>query len=245
MRRKRLCSINNCYGVHYAKGVCARHYRTQYNAKRKEALTKEETDYFTKDYEKPVINENVNNIVENLRDIVNNYNLTVKQISYRSGLSVKCINSIIDNKVRHRQLTMNKLVTAFPELLEEKNHVEKQESKEEPLPVMDAEEQLVWDRCQYNQEVKKDAGKLKYHLLPWTCLEELVRVYTAGAEIYGENTWQGVEKERYESALFRHLQDWRSGKKFNVENGVVLKTMSQVAWNAFALLWMDLQEDKK
>ena len=95
-----------------------------------------------------------------------------------------------------------------------------------------------------DQKAKLDAGKLRYDLIPAECLEELARVYTLGESKYGPNTWQKVESKRYEAALFRHLQAWRKGKKINMEDGVLLRHMGQVAWNAFALLWKELEDEK-
>lgn len=94
-----------------------------------------------------------------------------------------------------------------------------------------------------NEPRKDDKGKLRYDLIPPEIIEELARVYTAGSSKYGDNNWQKVESKRYEAALFRHLQDWRKGNKFNVEAGVLLRTMSQVIWNAGALLWKEMNDE--
>jgi hypothetical protein len=84
---------------------------------------------------------------------------------------------------------------------------------------------------------KHDERKLRWDLVPWEAIEEVVRVYTHGAEKYGENNWMGLEnaENRYFAALMRHLVAWRNGERIDPDSG--LKHLAQVAWNALALLW--------
>lgn len=56
-----------------------------------------------------------------------------------------------------------------------------------------------------NQEIKADGGKLMMELIPTSAYKSLARVLTYGAEKYGANSWQRVERERYVGALIRHL----------------------------------------
>jgi hypothetical protein len=54
-----------------------------------------------------------------------------------------------------------------------------------------------------------DAGKLRYDLLPPDALEELVRVYTVGAEKYAERNWEkGMAWCRAFGSLMRHAWAW-------------------------------------
>lgn len=84
---------------------------------------------------------------------------------------------------------------------------------------------------------KHDEGKLRWDLVPWDAFEEVVRVYTHGADKYGDNNWMGLEdaENRYFAALMRHLVAWRNGENIDPDSG--LKHLAQVAWNALALLW--------
>lgn len=62
---------------------------------------------------------------------------------------------------------------------------------------------------------KYDSGKLRYHLLPDIAEREVVRVLEDGAEKYTEEGWRHVSdpKNRYYSALRRHLTAWRMGEQ--------------------------------
>ncbi len=67
---------------------------------------------------------------------------------------------------------------------------------------------------------KFDSGKLRYSLIPPVALKALADVLTFGAEKYEAHGWMHVPnaKERYTDALFRHLEAWRSGEKFDPES---------------------------
>lgn len=74
------------------------------------------------------------------------------------------------------------------------------------------------------ESVKNDRqdNKVMMDLLPWAELEEIGKVYTAGAKKYGPNRWQNLPNgyERYKGAMLRHLTE--------VEK-VIFLTMIQVA----------------
>lgn len=53
--------------------------------------------------------------------------------------------------------------------------------------------------------IKHDNGKLRLDLIPTSAYRSIGAVLTFGAEKYSDNTWQGVERERYVAALLRHL----------------------------------------
>ena len=56
-----------------------------------------------------------------------------------------------------------------------------------------------------DQTKKADGNKIRMELIPTSALTSMGRVLTHGAEKYGDNTWQGVEYERYIGALLRHI----------------------------------------
>ena len=68
---------------------------------------------------------------------------------------------------------------------------------------------------------KDDGGKLRYDLIPPEALEELARVYTVGAERYGERNWErGITWGRLFAALMRHLWAWWRGEMRDPEDGL-------------------------
>lgn len=78
--------------------------------------------------------------------------------------------------------------------------------------------------------------KLRWELLPLEDVEDIVRVYTAGAKKYGENKWQDLPDgiRRYKAALLRHLVEFDKGNEIDEETGSL--HLAAVAWNAIAML---------
>ena len=87
--------------------------------------------------------------------------------------------------------------------------------------------------------------KLRYDLIPPEIIEQLARIYTYGVRKYGENTWQDVPdgKNRYYSALWRHLQDYRKGE--NVDPDSKELHLSHALWNLGTLVWLELEKQVK
>lgn len=61
---------------------------------------------------------------------------------------------------------------------------------------------------------KDDSDKLRWDLLPWKAMEEVVSVLTFGARKYSDNGWKKVPhlRKRYRAAALRHLASafgWR------------------------------------
>lgn len=82
---------------------------------------------------------------------------------------------------------------------------------------------------------KYDQGKLRYDLIPPDALDALARVYTAGAEKYGDRNWeQGLAWGRIFGAIMRHSWAFWRGEDCDKESG--LPHMAHVAWGAFTLL---------
>lgn len=101
---------------------------------------------------------------------------------------------------------------------------------------------LLWTPAVKGKGRKFDKGKLRYDLIPAECLEALAEIYSYGAGIHGDNNWQGLPnmEHRYYAALVRHLVAWRKGEKLDAESKKL--HTAHLAWNAFALLWSDLQK---
>lgn len=89
--------------------------------------------------------------------------------------------------------------------------------------------------------------KLRWDLLPLSEIEDIVEVYTAGADKYGPNRWQHLDDgyNRYKAAMFRHLLEYEKGNEIDEETGC--KHLACVVWNAIAMLYLSKNKngDKK
>lgn len=98
-----------------------------------------------------------------------------------------------------------------------------------------------------NDSKKNDIidNKVRMDLLPWKELEEIAKVYTAGAKKYGPNQWQDLPNgyERYKGAMLRHLCEVEKGNDIDEETGCY--HIAQVAWNAIAMLHFKLKDYKQ
>ena len=91
---------------------------------------------------------------------------------------------------------------------------------------------------------RKD-NKIMMELLPWPELEEIAKVYTAGAKKYGPNKWQNLPDgyQRYKGAMLRHLTEHEKGNLIDSETGCY--HIAQCAWNTIAMLHFVLEEIKR
>ena len=91
------------------------------------------------------------------------------------------------------------------------------------------------DALRYND------GKLRYDLLPADALQELVAVFTKGAEKYEPRNWEkGFHWMSCFASLMRHSWAWARGEDRDPESGQL--HMAHVAWNAMALLTFALRQ---
>lgn len=81
--------------------------------------------------------------------------------------------------------------------------------------------------------------KLRWDLLPMEEIEDIVRVYHAGAKKYGPNKWQDLDNgfERYRAACARHIMAYLKGEKMDKETNV--HHLAAAAWNVITMLWYD------
>lgn len=96
-----------------------------------------------------------------------------------------------------------------------------------------------------NTEARKNDrldDKLRWELLPLEDVEDIVRVYTAGAKKYGPDQWQNLPDgiRRYKAALLRHLVEFDKGNEIDEETGC--RHLAQVCWNAIAMLHISKQQ---
>ena len=87
--------------------------------------------------------------------------------------------------------------------------------------------------------------KLRWDLLPLELIEEVVKVYTAGAEKYGENRWQNLPNayQRYKAAMLRHLVEHEKGNIFDSETGS--RHLASMIWNGIAMLHASMQNNNQ
>lgn len=72
-----------------------------------------------------------------------------------------------------------------------------------------------------DQDLKKDAGKLRYELVPWDALDEIVKVLNFGASKYKDRGWEvGMGWGRLIGAAFRHIKAWAMGEDLDPESGL-------------------------
>lgn len=110
----------------------------------------------------------------------------------------------------------------------------------------DKDEKLEKPLKKNTASVKNDIvdDKVMMDLLPWRELEEIAKVYTAGAKKYGPNKWQGLPNgyQRYKGAMLRHLTELEKGNDVDPDTGCL--HAAQVAWNAIAMLHCKMEEYK-
>lgn len=93
---------------------------------------------------------------------------------------------------------------------------------------------------------KYDGGKLLFSLLTRglaSPLKTVAAVLTYGALKYSPGGWRDVPdaERRYEDALDRHLNAWKSGERFDDESG--LHHLAHAACNTLFLLWFEMKKD--
>lgn len=85
--------------------------------------------------------------------------------------------------------------------------------------------------------------KLRWDLLPFEPLLELVKVMTYGAEKYEPNNWQKVEIKRYFDAWFRHFYDLFVEENPSDNESNFLHSSHMLANSAF-ISYLDMDEKK-
>lgn len=86
---------------------------------------------------------------------------------------------------------------------------------------------------------KFDNGKLLWHLLDMTLLEDTVKVLMHGAVKYKADNWKKVKnaEERYQNALDRHWVAWKAGEVKDSDSG--LPHLAHIMCNALFLTYFE------
>lgn len=71
-----------------------------------------------------------------------------------------------------------------------------------------------------NMKVDAAKGKLRWSLLSWSFIREMVEVMEHGTEKHAPNDWQkGADYSLYFDALQRHINAWWSGETIDPDSG--------------------------
>jgi hypothetical protein len=85
------------------------------------------------------------------------------------------------------------------------------------------------------QGTKDDQGKLRWDLMPWDALEEVVKVITFGCKKYDDRNWEkGLDYGRLIGSTMRHLSKWFRGVEIDDDSGI--NHLAHVACNVIFLL---------
>lgn len=87
---------------------------------------------------------------------------------------------------------------------------------------------------------KFDKGKLRFSLLPWKAVQEIIKVLEFGAVKYDVDNWQQVAepKQRYWDASMRHLVAYKQGEQLDPESG--LHHLAHAGCCVLFLLWFEV-----
>ena len=90
---------------------------------------------------------------------------------------------------------------------------------------------------------KFDAGKLRWTLLPFKAVKEVVKVLELGAKKYSVDNWKKISKERYKDALMRHVTSYLMGEKNDKESG--LNHLAHAICCCLFIIWFDLKQEEQ
>lgn len=90
--------------------------------------------------------------------------------------------------------------------------------------------------------MKNDEEKLRWDLLPYEAIEEIVRILTYGTKKYKENNWKlgskKEDKDRVFAAMMRHIVAYKKGAEIDEESGFM--HLSHAACNLIFLIYHEL-----
>lgn len=95
-----------------------------------------------------------------------------------------------------------------------------------------------------NKGMKFDYGKVKWSLIPWEELEEVVQVLTYGAKKYSDDNWKKVEdlETTAFNAAMRHLVAYLKDKtenKISIDKESNLRHLAHATANLLFLMWAE------
>ena len=88
---------------------------------------------------------------------------------------------------------------------------------------------------------QKGVKEERYDLLPFDALDEVTRVYAAGARKYADDNWlKGYSWRLSLGALLRHISKFMCGEDFDPETGC--HHMAHAAWHCLTILTFYLRD---
>jgi len=90
-----------------------------------------------------------------------------------------------------------------------------------------------------NDGVKFDDSKIRWGLLPWAEIQDILEILEFGAKKYEEDNWKKVNNadDRYFNAAMRHFISWKKGEKADPETGK--SHLAHLACNILFLMYHD------
>lgn len=90
--------------------------------------------------------------------------------------------------------------------------------------------------------IKYDNDKLRWSLLPFNVMVDVVKVLMYGSKKYEDDNWKKVDntKERYFNAGMRHFLAWWMGEKLDEETK--LSHLAHAICCLIFLLWFEKEE---
>lgn len=103
-------------------------------------------------------------------------------------------------------------------------------------------EPINWEtKDEHGDNLKKDFGKLPWHLFPYDAAEEIVKVLDFGAKKYSARGWEvGMDWSRVYSALMRHMFAWFFRRGTDPDTG-----LSHLAHAGCCILFLIAYEKRK
>ena len=162
-------------------------------------------------------------IIKKGTDVVLNRDLNVREVTVaRKGLKVACEKDI---KKGDTEVTLS---------------YEGRMEFDVPVEYISKSDNTLFENKE-SKSVKNDIidDKLRWDLLPMEEIEDIVKVYHAGAKKYGPNNWQNLDNgfERYRAAAARHIMAYLKGERMDKETNV--HHLAAAAWNVITMLWYD------
>ena len=92
--------------------------------------------------------------------------------------------------------------------------------------------------------IKYDSEKLRWDLLPFEEIEQIVDVLTFGSKKYTDDNWKKVpnQKKRYFSAMMRHISAWKKGEILDKETNI--NHLAHAGCCLLFLLWGDRKKNE-
>jgi hypothetical protein len=95
--------------------------------------------------------------------------------------------------------------------------------------------------------IKNDSNKIRWELLPFRELEDVVKVLSFGSDKYSDNNWKQLSRDRILAALLRHIVAYKQSlelhdPKLKLDDETNVNHLAHAICNCLFLLWFDNNE---